>query len=85
MVPDGKSGARRYGCWAGNPLGRTEDRARCVETTYSRGYLDIVGHQCIRKRGHGLNGEFCKQHAKRHPAPLPSIQRMTIQDRKSDL
>lgn len=25
-------------------------------------------YQCSRKNGHGLNGVYCKQHAKRYPA-----------------
>ena len=54
---------RRYNTWAGNPRGNPEDKTRCIEEVAS-GYLF---YQCIRKRGHGLDGLYCKQHAKRHP------------------
>ncbi len=56
---------RRYDEWAGNPTGTKEDKTRCVESV-----LDFTGwhsYQCQRKRGYGLNGEYCKQHAKKHP------------------
>jgi hypothetical protein len=46
--------------------GIPEDKTRCVEEV-----VDFSGwhfYQCSRKRGYGLNGEYCKQHAKRHPA-----------------
>jgi hypothetical protein len=57
-----------YGRWAGNPQGIKEDRARCVEGIWaSRTYRS---YQCERKRGHGLDGEYCKQHAKKHPDRL---------------
>ena len=56
-----RSGKRIYGSWAGNPQGREEDPTRCVESIYR----DIGSHggaQCSRPRGHGPNGEWCKQH-----------------------
>lgn len=41
---------------------------RPENTEYCRAEAcDVSGwhpHQCSRKRGHGPNGEFCKQHAK---------------------
>ena len=56
---------RRFGQWAGNPKGAVEDRTRCVEEVWpERG----VAYQCLRKRGHGTHGAYCKQHARRHPA-----------------
>jgi hypothetical protein len=67
MVPEKhKDGKRRYGTWAGNPQGRTEDPWKCVEQVYTS--HTRIPHQCSRHRGHGLDGEFCKQHAKRYPA-----------------
>lgn len=57
--------ARRYGQWAGHHRGVPEDVTRCVESVYDGGWVD---HQCTRHRGHGLNGLYCAQHAKRHPA-----------------
>ena len=54
---------RRYGQWAGDKLGHAEDKTRCVqEVSDPRSY---IGHQCLRKRGHGDDGEYCKQHAGR--------------------
>lgn len=57
---------RTYGQWAGNPKGTSEDSNRCVQSVISAwdqscGYFS---QQCSRKRGHGPDGEYCKQHAK---------------------
>jgi hypothetical protein len=43
-----------------------EDPERCIEKV-----ADFTGFhflQCMRKRGFGEGGLYCKQHAKRHPA-----------------
>ena len=65
MLMTGKiiKGERRYGCWAGDPEGNPEDKDRCVAEAYDRSGF---GHfyQCLRKRGHGPDGLYCKQHAK---------------------
>lgn len=62
MTPAGESGNRRYGVWAGNPEGYPEDVTRCAEQVFPT----IGTHcQCVRKRGHGPDGEYCKQHAKK--------------------
>ena len=55
----------RYGQWAGNPNGRPENLADCIEVKRSYSAWDH-GTQCTRKRGHGPDGLYCKQHAKRH-------------------
>lgn len=52
---------RRYGQWAGNEVGRPEDKSRCIKEVYSDGYISF---QCSRKRGHGEDRLYCKQHAK---------------------
>jgi hypothetical protein len=57
---------RRYGEWAGNPAGIQENVTCCVAEFYD----GWVFRQCARKRGHGKEGLYCKQHAKRHPAEL---------------
>ena len=57
---------RRYGVWAGDPKGQPEDRARCIEEVWPQDRY-WVPYQCQRKRGHGKNGLYCKQHAKKHP------------------
>lgn len=48
-----------YGSWCGNPEGTAEDKIRCIATIYS---THISGRQCERKRGHGPNKAYCKQH-----------------------
>lgn len=57
---------RRYGEWAGNPNGMPEDPTCCIkEVVPSDGRW--IPYQCSRKRGHGPDGLYCKQHAKQHP------------------
>jgi hypothetical protein len=56
-----KDGFRRYGRWAGNPRGYREDKARFVWEV-SDGHLMC---QCSSNRGHGPDGLYCKQHAKK--------------------
>ena len=63
---------RRYGCWAGMPRGVAEDITKCIKEVYPAG-RSIIPSQCNRKRGHGANGLYCKQHARmqeRHLTPL---------------
>ena len=38
------------------------DETRCIEQVWS----DFRQHQCYKKRGHGRDGLYCKQHAKIH-------------------
>ena len=53
---------RIYDRSAINPKGIPEDTTRCIaEVTDFSGWHR---YQCSRKRGHGPNGEYCKQHAK---------------------
>ncbi len=54
---------KRYGKWAGNSMGVIEDLSRCTEEVYPTEGFGIP-HQCNRKRGHGGNGLYCKQHAR---------------------
>jgi len=57
---------RYYDQWSGNPKGIPEDKTRCVaEVGDFTGWHRL---QCRRKRGYGLNGEYCKQHAKKEKA-----------------
>jgi hypothetical protein len=65
---------RVYGKWAGNPQGQPEDKTRCVASVYRR--YSVIPGQCVRKRGYGPNGVYCKQHAAAAghdtaPAPNP--------------
>lgn len=62
MTPKaGVDGWRVYGQWAGNPKGTQEDPTRCVEEVCSGG-REMTFYQCLRKRGHGPDGLYCKQH-----------------------
>lgn len=65
MILTGKirNGKRRYGVWAGNENGQAENTTRCIaEVAPECGWTH---HQCSRKRGHGPNGLYCKQHGKK--------------------
>lgn len=57
-----KAGKRIYGAWAGNPQGREENSANCIEEVHEQGRGGMF-YQCNRKRGHGKDGLYCKQHA----------------------
>lgn len=69
MTPDGEPGKRRYGRWSGNPNGLREDTLCCVEAVQRTDRY--VPMQCVRSRGHGPHGEYCKQHAKRYVGTPP--------------
>lgn len=52
-----------YGRWIGNERGVPEDPTRCIVGIWPKGrWIDT---QCSRKRGHGEDGLYCKQHAKK--------------------
>lgn len=55
-------GVRIYGQSAANPRGDKERKDNCLAEPYS--CHSFVSMQCTRKRGHGPDGLFCKQHAK---------------------
>ena len=68
---------RRYSEWAGNPAGVPENTNHCVIEVCS----NFIPHQCYRKRGHGPEGLYCKQHA----AKSETWRRFwTPQDRQSE-
>jgi len=60
------NGKRIYGEWAGNPEGVPERLTDCIKEvwppTSGGGWQP---YQCQRKRGHGPDGLYCKQHAKK--------------------
>lgn len=56
---------RRYRVWAGSPNGTRENKENCVQDVADGG-RSVLSHQCNRKRGHGPNGEYCRQHAEWH-------------------
>lgn len=49
-----------YGRWAGNPAGNPARPDWCVAVVYNKWHPN--GHQCNKKRGHGPDGAYCKQH-----------------------
>jgi len=55
----------RYGKWAGNPDGHPEDKRRCIKEVFDCGFKGFIPRQCRRKRGHGPDGLYCKQHAEK--------------------
>ncbi len=57
-----RNGLRVYGQWAGNEKGRLENLTRCITGVFQHG--SMIEAQCARKRGHGPDGLYCKQHAK---------------------
>lgn len=59
------NGKRRYGVWGGCVWGQAEDPTRCTEEVWPAN-LQGIPQQCSRKRGHGPDGLYCKQHAKQH-------------------
>lgn len=52
---------KRYGCWGGNPNGDKAIPDRCAKTVCSND-RGAIPSQCARKRGHGPEGAYCKQH-----------------------
>ena len=54
-------GTRIYGAWVGNPKGRLEDTALCIEEVIEPGRGGFF-HQCGKRRGHGKGGLYCKIH-----------------------
>jgi hypothetical protein len=65
------NGELRYGVWNGCPQGQAQDPYRCIEEVWpsSGGWTP---YQCCRKRGHGPDGLYCKQHAKKHTTENPN-------------
>jgi len=54
----------RYGQWAGNSRGNAPDYTRCAEEVWNCAQ-GMISSQCSRKRGHGPDGAYCKQHARK--------------------
>ena len=55
---------RIYGAWAGDPKGREEDITRCIVEVWPQSG-SWMPWQCSRKRGHGPDALYCKQHTKK--------------------
>ena len=51
---------RVYGEWAGNPSGHKENMTQCIASVFRHG--GYIAAQCSRRRGHGPDGLYCKQH-----------------------
>ncbi len=56
---------RIYGQWAGDPKGTKEDPKRCIKEVWPIGGR-WNPYQCLRKRGYGPEGLYCRQHGKKH-------------------
>ena len=73
---------RQYGAWAGNRNGHPEQPTRCIVEVYN----GFMFGQCGRKRGHGPDSLYCKQHAKilaagrRLPVPNDAEPAMTPEE-----
>lgn len=52
---------KAYGAWAGFPAGHAPNLDLCCEEI-STNERWPKRHQCSRKRGHGPDGAYCKQH-----------------------
>jgi hypothetical protein len=55
---------RVYGAWVGNNAGVREDKSRCIKEVWPGSGRGWIPYQCLRKRGYGPNGEYCKQHGR---------------------
>jgi hypothetical protein len=51
-----------YGRWAGSERGVRAKPDQCATSVYPGN--SFISRQCCRKRGHGPESAFCKQHAK---------------------
>jgi hypothetical protein len=57
---------RRYGVWSGDLKGTAQNVLRCVSEVFAgEGFARYYGRQCTRPRGHGPDGLYCKQHARK--------------------
>jgi len=70
---------RIYGSWAGNPQGHKEDPSKCIESVLGN-ERGAIAHQCDRKRGHGADGLYCKQ----HDPEVAKARRAAIQKKYND-
>jgi hypothetical protein len=50
-----------YGAWTGFPKGHAPDYSRCCVEIWSSERWSRAS-QCSKKRGHGPDGAYCKQH-----------------------
>lgn len=55
---DNSAYAKRYGAWAGFPMGHAPDYTRCCESVSDGRF----SKQCERARGYGPGKAYCKQH-----------------------
>lgn len=65
MRPESKEQARknRYGTWVGDDVGTPYKEGRCAWAVWPADKW--MGSQCSRKNGYGIDGLYCKQHAKK--------------------
>jgi len=58
----------RYNKWAGNPKGIPYSPERCAYEVWER-CRGSLSYQCLRKKGYGPDGLYCKAHARKVEAP----------------
>jgi len=63
---------QRYRQWAGSPEGTLEDPTRCIQEVWEQSRM-IHAYQCLRKRGFGPDGLYCRQHAKKHSVQVINV------------
>ena len=52
---------KSYGAWAGFPQGHAPDYSLCCAEVSANERWPRY-HQCSKRRGHGADGAYCKQH-----------------------
>jgi len=58
----------RYRRWGGNPAGTKYDPERCAYEVWEKG-RGCLSYQCLRKKGYGPDGLYCKVHARKFKEP----------------
>lgn len=62
MIEQSSLYKNKYGAWAGMPQGHKPDMALCCAEVADNSMRWPHYHQCSKKRGHGPDGAYCKQH-----------------------
>lgn len=79
MNVDNSRYPKSYGAWSGRPEGNRPDYDRCCVEVWTQERWSRA-HQCNRKRGHGPEGAYCKQH---DPAVEEERKRETAKRQKA--
>jgi len=60
-----------------------EDKTRCIERVWGTERFSTY-HQCQRKRGHGPDGLYCKQHSRKYAPDADKVEILGVTTRYSD-